>query len=193
VHLAAEVVGNAEGVDEEYLVVQEVMPITTMGTVIECMKRKRVRETEVVRQLSDPGRHWAWRKQAQTASESARAVPAGACMQADKRCSSERRCSALRLHVNLLRRRVQERLLAKDVTCPGKDLRKAIERAKAKHTEAENRTQAAVEKEETKGRVRGAFVVFQRTQFADDVINSAPKGAPPMPFPANPQQLLARM
>jgi hypothetical protein len=44
--------------------------------------------------------------------------------------------------------------------------------------QTEDLTQDAIQKQNRLhgGHVRGAFVVFQRTQFADDAIQSAPKG-----------------
>ena len=80
---------------------------------------------------------------------------------------------------------VQERLIAQQVTCPDKDLRNKIAKAKKQYAAKENELQAATPLEGTlpsdgAPRVRGAFVVFQRTQFADDVANTAPSGALPI-------------
>ena len=73
--------------------------------------------------------------------------------------------------------------MAKQVSCPSKDLSKQIAKAKKRYAAKEDELQAVMPQLDAQagGReaphVRGAFVVFQRTQFADDVINTAPKGA----------------
>ena len=86
---------------------------------------------------------------------------------------------------------MQEQLLARKVATK-KDLSKAITKAKEAYQKAEQRAQAAMQAQRERSWVRGAFVVFQRTQFAADVIQTAPTGAPPCSvhccFPRRPYQ-----
>ena len=72
--------------------------------------------------------------------------------------------------------------MAKKKTCPNLKLRKPIEKALNEYHALEQQTQDALTAADIGNDVRSAFVVFQRTQFADDVINRAPKGAPSLLF-----------
>ena len=71
---------------------------------------------------------------------------------------------------------MQEQLLSKQVANRKKDLSKAIQKAKQKFEKAEIQAQRAMLQQKHRSVVRGAFVVFQRTQFAEDVVRSAPTG-----------------
>lgn len=71
---------------------------------------------------------------------------------------------------------MQERLLAQQVSSK-KDLSKAIAKAKRAYMAGEDKTRVAVEAQQHNSSIRGAFVVFQRCQFSDDVTQTAPTGA----------------
>jgi hypothetical protein len=70
---------------------------------------------------------------------------------------------------------LQERLLARQAATK-KDLSKAIVKAKLKFNAAEIICKEAVEDHEHKAAVRGAFVVFQRREFQEDVLRTTPRG-----------------
>jgi hypothetical protein len=70
---------------------------------------------------------------------------------------------------------LQERLLARQVATK-KDLSKAIARAKLKFNTSELICKVAIEHHEHSAAVRGAFVVFQRREFQEDVLRTAPQG-----------------
>jgi hypothetical protein len=74
---------------------------------------------------------------------------------------------------------MQERLLAQQVTSK-KDLSKAVTKAKRAYMAGEDKTRVAVEAQQHNSTIHGAFVVFQRCQFADDVTRTAPTGASPL-------------
>ena len=72
---------------------------------------------------------------------------------------------------------MQERLQARQATYPDKDLSDQIEKALDKYHDKERDAQTAIKAADSDNNVRSAFVVFQRTNLADDVIRRSPRGA----------------
>jgi hypothetical protein len=70
---------------------------------------------------------------------------------------------------------LQERLLAKQLTTK-KDLNKALAKAQFAFVKSELECKEAIEDHENHAAVRGAFVVFQRREFQEDVLRTAPHG-----------------